>query len=107
MLRYETPVVYDILMRVCPASQREEPRAEVVEAVCAASDEAAFRKPKFFRYLDRYRREGVCCRRGKRLTPQRERYYEALRRTRLEGYILRHWDEIERLGRGRREREEE
>lgn len=97
LLRYETPVVYDVLMMVCPARQREEPPPQIVEIVCAASGEAAFRKPKFLRYLELYRREGVCCRRGKRMTPERERYYEALRRTRLDNYIFRHWEEIERL----------
>lgn len=100
MLRYETPVAYDLVMRLSPPSRRQCPYPELVEAVCAASPDPAFRKPKFRRYMDEYARDGVYCRRGKRLTPERARYYERLRERRLEEYILSHWDEIELRQRG-------
>ena len=96
MLLYEAPATYEVLMRLCTARQRAEPPVRIIKAVCAASAEPALCKPKFRRYLERYEREGCCCRRGKCLTPERERYYEELRRTRMENYILGHWDEIER-----------
>lgn len=95
MLRYEVPVVYDLIVRLSPPSRRTCPYPELVEAVCAASQDPAFRKPKFRRYMDEYAREGVYCRRGKRLTPARASYYERLRQRRMEEYILEHWEEIE------------
>ena len=47
------------------------------------------RKAKFRRYLDEYRRDGVYCRRGKRLTPERKAYYEGICRRKREEYIRR------------------
>lgn len=44
---------------------------------------------KFRRYLDEYRRDGVYCRRGKRLTPERKAYYEGICRRKREEYIRR------------------
>ena len=46
-------------------------------------------KAKFRRYLDEYRRDGVYCRRGKRLTPERKAYYEGICRRKREEYIRR------------------
>lgn len=100
MLRYEVPAVYDLIVRLSPPSRRQCPYPTLVEAVCAASTDPALRKPKFRRYMDEYIRDGVYCRRGKRLTPERARYYERLRERRLEEYILKHWDEIELRRRG-------
>lgn len=75
MLYNEAPAVYNILMLLCPHSQRRFPHPQTVALVCTASDDPALRKPKFRRYMKRYEREGCYCRRGKLLTPERERYY--------------------------------
>lgn len=97
MLYNEAPAVYNILMLLCPHSQRRFPHPQTVALVCTASDDPALRKPKFRRYMKRYEREGCYCRRGKLLTPERERYYARLRRTLLDRYIVDHWAQIVRM----------
>ena len=69
MLYNEAPAVYNILMLLCPHSQRRFPHPQTVALVCTASDDPALRKPKFRRYMKRYEREGCYCRRGKLLMP--------------------------------------
>ena len=97
MLYNESPAVYNILMLICPHSQRRFPHPQTVALVCTASDDPALRKPKFRRYMKRYEREGCYCRRGKLLTPERERYYARLRRTLLDRYLVDHWAQIVRM----------
>lgn len=87
MLRYEVPVVYDVLMKLLPFSYWPEPPFEVVRTVCAASDDPSLKKQKFFRYLEEYRRTGLYCRRPKELTPERRAYYQRLRQKKLDRYI--------------------
>ena len=87
MLRYEMPVVYHLLRRLYDRQQPFEPNWHVIELVAEASKDPSFRKAKFSRYLDEYRRNGVYCRRGKRLTPGRKTYYEGIRRRKTEEYI--------------------
>ena len=87
MLRYEMPVVYHLLHRLYHRQQPFEPDWHVIELVAEASKDPSFRKAKFSRYLDDYRRNGVYCRRGKRLTPGRKTYYEGIRRRKTEEYI--------------------
>ena len=71
MLRYEMPVVYHLLRRLCATQQPFEPDWQVIRSVAEASKDPSCGKAKFRRYLDEYRRDGVYCRRGKRLTPER------------------------------------
>ena len=83
MLRYEMPVVYHLLRRLYHRQQPFEPDWHVIELVAEASKDPSFRKAKFSRYLEDYRRNGVYCRRGKRLTPGRKpitRAYAVARR---------------------------
>lgn len=87
MLRYEMPVVYHLLRRLCSGQQPFEPDWRVVDAVARASKDPSYRKPKFRRYLEEYSRDGLCCRRGKRLTPGRKAYYEGIRRRKTEAFI--------------------
>ena len=87
MLRYEMPVVYYLLRRLYDRQQPFEPDWHVIELVAEASKDPSFRKAKFSRYLDEYCRNGVYCRRGKRLTPGRKTYYEGIRRRKTEEYI--------------------
>lgn len=78
MLRYEMPVVYHLLRRLCATQQPFEPDWQVIRSVAEASKDPSCGKAKFRRYLDEYRRDGVYCRRGKRLTPERKAYYEGI-----------------------------
>lgn len=95
MLRYEVPVVYDVLMQLLPFSYWPEPPIAVVEAVCKASKDPSLRKPKFYRYLEEYRRTGLYCKRPKRLTSQRRVYYQRLRDKKLARYIEQNSRRIE------------
>lgn len=87
MLRYEMPVVYYLLRRLSPPEPLFEPEWTLVDAVCRASKDLSYDKPKFKRYLEEYARDGVYCKRGKRLTPERLTYYESVRRKKLEAFI--------------------
>lgn len=89
MLRYEMPIVYYLLRRLCPGQQPFEPDWRVVDSVAGASKDPSYRKPKFHRYLEEYSRNGLYCRRGKRLTPGRKAYYEGIRRRKTEDFIRR------------------
>lgn len=87
MLRYEMPVVYYLLRRLSPPAPLFEPEWTMVDAVCRASKDSSYEKPKFKRYLEEYARDGVYCKRGKRLTPERTAYYESVRQKKLEAFI--------------------
>jgi hypothetical protein len=97
MLRYETPAVFDLIVELSLPSRKKRPHPNLIAAVCAASSDPAFRKPKFRVYLDEYARDGLRCKRGKKLTPERERYYERIRRNKLANYVHRHREEIESM----------
>ncbi len=97
MLRYETPVVLDLIVELSPPHRKRAPHPELIAAVCSASKDPAFNKPKFRTYLKEYTRQGLYCRTGKKPTPQREKYYERIRRNKLHSYIRSHRTEIEEL----------
>lgn len=97
MLKYESPVVFDLIQLLSPHSRKTRPHPALVSAVCSASRDPAFDKPKFRAYLDEYIRHGVYCKRGKKITPEREKYYERIRRNKLQKYIRRNREEIEFL----------
>ena len=65
MLRYEMPVVYHLLRRLCATQQPFEPDWQVIRSVAEASKDPSCGKAKFRRYLDEYRR-------GRGLLPARE-----------------------------------
>ena len=96
MLRYEMSVVYYLLQRLCAGQQPFEPDWRVVESVARASKDPSYRKPKFRRYLEEYSREGLYCRRGKRLTAGRKAYYEGIRRRKLDAFIRANRARLER-----------
>ena len=87
MLRYEMPVVYYLLRRLSPPAPLFEPEWTLVDSVSRASKDPSYNKPKFKRYLEEYARDGVYCKRGKRLTSERLAYYESVRRKKLETFI--------------------
>lgn len=101
MLRYEMPVVYYILRRLCSGQQPFEPDWRVVDSVARASKDPSYHKPKFRRYLEEYSRDGLCCRRGKRLTPERKAYYEGIRRRKTEEFIRKNRLQVERRNKAR------
>ena len=73
MLRYEMPVVYFVLKKLCSAQLVFEPDWHVIESVARASKDASYRKPKFRRYLEEYSRNGL--------------FYEGIRRRKIECFI--------------------
>ncbi len=97
MLKYETPAVFDLIVELSPPYRKRYPHSTLISAVCAASKDPAFDKPKFRTYMEEYTRNGPYCKRGKKLTPEREQYYERIRRNKLRRYIEEHKEEIEEL----------
>ncbi len=87
MLKYEAPVVFGIIMNLTPKVPFPAPLVSVIESVCKASGDPSLRKAKFHRYMAEYARDGIYCKRGKRMTPEREAFYEAIRRKKLDRFI--------------------
>lgn len=96
-LKYEVPVVYDILRNMTPPGPFFEPPYLLVQKVCAASGDTSLRKSKFYRYLEEYKQQGLFCRRAKNLTPGREAYYRSLREKKLQRFIAANRRRIECL----------
>lgn len=95
MLKYEVPVVYSIIMNMTPKAPFPAPLVAVIETVCKASRDPSLRKPKFARYLAEYAKIGIYCKRGKRMNPAREAFYESIRKTKLERFIRENKRSIE------------
>lgn len=87
MIRQEAPVVFKIIMNLTPKIAFPEPSCELISIVCRASRDPSFKKAKFRRYLAEYRTTGLYCKRGKKLTPKRKVYYEAIRKKKMESFI--------------------
>ena len=96
MLKYESPAAYAVIMRMTPKSLFPEPSIRVIELVCNASPDASLSKPKFQRYLDLYKRDGIYCGRAKRLTPEREQFYQGVSKRKLDKYAKANRQEIEK-----------
>jgi hypothetical protein len=94
-LRYEVPVVYDAILKLTPPAVFPEPALLLIKTVCKASHDPSLRKAKFQRYLEEYAVWGLYCKRPKRLTPEKERYYEGIRKRKMEEYIRRNGERIE------------
>lgn len=97
MLKYEVPLVYDILMEASTPCLFTAPPVRLVKAVCGASDDASLRKPKFQRYLADYESNGLCCKRAKILTPERKVYYDSIRKKKMAAYIRKNKKRIDLL----------
>lgn len=89
MLKHEIPVVYTILMNSIPKGEVSSPSPSLIFKVCKASKDPSFKKNKFFRYFEEYKKYGLYCKRGKRLTPERRIYYERLRKKKMKDFIFR------------------
>lgn len=94
LLKYETPLEYELIINSIPFNPFPEPPIEVIEIVTRASKDPTFKKGKFFRYLEEYRIHGLCCRRAKKLTPERMFYYESIRDKKMELFIKRNIQRI-------------
>ena len=86
-LKYEVPVVYEALMQMTPKEATEEPPILLIKMICRKSSDSSLKKAKFLRYLSEYEKVGLCCKRPKKLTSERERYYEVIRQGKLKEFI--------------------
>ena len=97
MLKYEVPIVYDIIMSMMLHFPCPDPPYLLIKIVCDASSDPSLKKPRFFRYMEEYLQMGLHCKRGKKLTPKRKAYYESIRKVKLEKYIRDNNGEIRRM----------
>lgn len=97
MIKYEAPVVFDIIMKMTPKSMLGEPPLLLIKIVCRNSEDPSFKKKKFVRYLDEYARLGLYCKRPKRLTPNRREYYEAIRYKKMEKYMYENREKVSNM----------
>ena len=94
MLKYEVPVVYDIIMDMTPVSVFPEPSYLLIVTICKGSSDPSLKKGKFFRYLEEYAELGLYCKRPKVLTSKRKVYYDEIRKKKLEKFIEQNSDKI-------------
>lgn len=97
MLKYEVPAVYEIIMRMTTKGVFVEPTMRTIRVVCSASNDPALKKPKFLRYLEEYDEKGICCNRPKILTAERAKFYAAMREKKLNSYIQRNEDKVQKM----------
>lgn len=97
LLKYEMPVVYDIVMEQCKNQPFPHPSPQVIELVSRASKDPTYRKPKFRRCMDEYIATGICCKRAKILTPNLKVYYESIRKKKMEAFIAGNRKKIKRF----------
>jgi len=97
MLKYEVPVVYDIIMNMMPKSVSPEPPILLIKLICENSNDPSLKKAKFTRYLKLYEELGLYCKRARILTPKRKAYYEGIRQKKLDKFIVMNRDKIERM----------
>lgn len=97
MLKYELPALYEIILQMTPKGVFVEPTMRTICVVCSASNDPALKKPKFLRYLEEYRHKGICCNRPKRLTAKREQFYTKMHEKKLNLYIQRNEDKVQRM----------
>ena len=102
MMRYETPAEYKLVMGDNDTENYfYEPPIEQIEVVAKASPDPSFKKKKFKRYLEEYRKYGNCCFRPKLMTPAREKYYTKMYEMKMKKmkekiYVPRLKDEIDK-----------
>ena len=93
-LKYEVPVVFQIIMNQSNKSLFYEPNFNLVRAICSASKDTSLNKAKFQRYLAEYEQKGLYCNVGQRMTPVKMAYYERIRRAKLKMYIESNKEQI-------------
>lgn len=97
MLKHEVPVVYDIIINLTPKAPFVEPPILLVKKICGCSPDPSLRKPKFKRYLDDYAKNGLYCKRAQKITPSKKRYYEGIRKKKMERFIKENRTEIDKI----------
>ncbi|WP_165045095.1 hypothetical protein [Dysgonomonas sp. ZJ709] len=95
MLKYEVPIVYDIIMNMTSPSAFPEPSYLLIKTICKGSSDPSLNKAKFFRYMEEYAELGLYCKRPKVLTTKRKVYYESIRKKKLERFIEENKERIE------------
>jgi hypothetical protein len=96
-LKYEVPVVYDIIMNLTPPEAFKEPPLLLVKTVCKGSSDSSLKKAKFFRYLEEYAFVGLYCKRARKMTAKREAYYKGIQRKKTAKFIRQNRERIEGL----------
>lgn len=96
MLKYEMPALYEVIMSMTQPDMLREPPYLLIKLVCKKSDDIFLKKRKFIRYLEEYKEQGLFCRRPKLLTLERKKYYEAIRKKKMNTYIVKNRESIER-----------
>lgn len=64
-----------------------EPDIDLIRTICTASRDPSFKKKKYFTYLKEYKKKGLFCLVGKKLTLKRKLYYDKIRKKKLEVFI--------------------
>lgn len=86
MLKYETPLEYSLIMEGTPRCRFSEPSYDLIKTICETSGDMSFNKKKFKTYLEEYKEQGIYCDRPKKLTPEREAYYNKLKLNKIKTY---------------------
>lgn len=87
VIKYEAPTEYDIIMSSCKKGAFPEPDVEVIEIVANASIDPLFKKPRFWRYFDLYKKEGCFAPRAMKLTPFLKQKYERVVENKIKNYV--------------------
>lgn len=64
-----------------------EPNIDFIKKICAASRDPSLKKKKYMVYLKEYKKKGLFCLEGKKMTLKRKLYYERIRKNKLEAFI--------------------
>ena len=97
ILKYEAQLEYEIIIKSTPKATFIKPDVDLIKAVCSASDNDSFKKPKFQRYLNEYIKFGIHCDRPKRLSAARKEYYERIRRNKVRKFITGRRNDIKKM----------
>ena len=86
-LKHETPLEYSILESLIPPGIFSYPPIAAIECVANSSLDPSFKKPKFEAYLNEFKEKGICCGRARKMTPEKEKYYARIRKTKMDRFI--------------------
>lgn len=90
-------MAYDIIMNMTPASPFPEPPLLLIKIICNSSPDPSFKKKKYQRFLDEYARDGLYCRRPKAITPERRKYYESIRKKKMDTFVRKNRERLEQM----------
>ena len=87
VIKYEAPIEYDIIMSSCTTGAFPEPDVGVIEIVANASIDPLFKKPRFWRYFEVYKRDGCFAPRAMKLTPFLKQKYDRVVENKIKSYV--------------------